>query len=169
MKAKTLLLASALILLAGCSHNVTSKTEPTACSIMPKELAESVLGVKLEDPESMAFGEIPRLESISNCLYRAEKNDQLKSLTFTIRKNTIVANASTPADAYIVTKKHQFGSNYNIQKLDGVGDGAVWDPALKQLTVFKNSNTYVWVSPGSKVGDLQSKFVDLAKRTVAKS
>jgi hypothetical protein len=137
---------------------------------MSKYLAESVLGANVTIQQSQAFGANPRQKEISNCLYNALTNGVSSSITFTIRSD---ASANTSADAskntsdrFIATMKQEFGERYEIKKIANLGDSAIWDSSLKQLSVFQGNNTFVWVSTGATSSDIESKLISLAQKTL---
>jgi len=163
MKAKIIFFGFAL-LLASCSRP-TSGAPKDACKMMSKQTAESTLDVELSEPKFQNFGENPRQPVISYCQYESH-TDGLKSVVFTIRSGGLPAAATNPAVNFISTMKQTFGERYDLKKLSNLGDGAVWDDSLHQLTVFQGTNTYVWTSPGASSADLEQKFVALAKKTV---
>ena len=156
-----------LLLATACSKQASNNTQQDACTILPKSVAEEVLGVVLQEPKAQSFGQNPRQTVISNCLFVSPNNDAaIKSLTFMVRIGGVSSSAVNPADGLITTMRQQFGASYNLKKLTDLGDGAVWDDSLKQLTVFKGTSTYVWTSPGATVPDLETKLVTLARKTV---
>jgi hypothetical protein len=166
---KRLALAGAVLCaLCGCSPRASTGRPADACTLLPRELAESVLDVKLGDPKSQAFGENPRQTVISNCQYVAAAAQPVGLLSFTIRVGSVPESSINPAEVFISTMKQTFGQRYDLKKLTGLGDGAVWDGSLKQLTVFKGTSTYVWTSPGATKPDLEDKLVSLAKQTMSK-
>ena len=166
---KRLVVAGAVLgALCGCSPHPSTGQPADACTLLPKRVAESALDVKLGDPKSQAFGENPRQAVISNCQYVAAAAQPVSQLTFTIRVGSVPESSINPAETFISTMKQTFGQRYDLKKLTGLGDGAVWDGSLKQLTVFKGTSTYVWTSPGATKPDLEDKLVSLAKQTMSK-
>ena len=157
-----------LLVVSGCSPQAPANKPTDACALMPKEVAEDVLGVKLTQPNSQSFGENPRQTVISNCQYVSTTSKPVGSLTFTIRIGSVSDSALSPAETLIATMKQEFGQRYDLKKVTGLADGAVWDSSLKQLTVFQGTSTYVWAAPGATSGDLEDKLVTLARKTIAR-
>jgi hypothetical protein len=167
MKSARLAFALAALCAAGGCARHTGPQD--ACTLLPKGVAESVLDVELTQARSQRFGENPRQAVISNCQYVATTPEPIRSLTFTIRAGGVSDASVGPAEGLISTMKQTFGQRYELKKLSGLGDGAVWDPSLHQLTVFAGTSTYVWAAPGATSPDLETKLVTLAKRTVVGS
>lgn len=165
---RTIIRFAGILLLGGCLKSQTMET-PNACALFSKKKAETILGVTLETARSQEFGENPRQAVISNCLYVAPNADSYKSLSVTVRKGTIVTTSLKPAEKHIMTMKQQFGQRYDLKEINGLADGAVWDSSLRQLTVFKGSDTYALVSPDSTAPDLEDKLVKLAEESLGKS
>jgi hypothetical protein len=163
------LLGLAVVALSTASACTRHAGPQEACALLPKSVAESVLQVELGAARSQRFGENPRQVVISNCQYVATKPEPLRSLTFTIRAGGVPDSSVGPAEGLISTMKQTFGQRYDLKKLSGLGNGAVWDPSLHQLTVFAGTSTYVWAAPGATVPNLEDKLVTLAKRTIARS
>jgi len=162
---KSLALAALAISSLSCTNASKTSGIPDACALLPESAAESILGVQLTQAKSQRFGENPRQTVISNCLLTS-KTDELKTLTFTIRVGGAPESSVNPAETQISTMKQEFGQRYDLKKITGLGDGAVWDDSMKQLTVFRGTNTYVWNSPGATAPALEEKFVALAKKTI---
>ena len=162
---KTFALAALAIGSLSCTHSSKPAGMPDACALLPESAAESILGVKLTQAKSQRFGENPRQTVISHCLLTTETND-LKTLTFTIRLGGAPEASVNPAEAQISTMKQEFGQRYDLKKVAGLGEGAVWDDSSKQLTVYRGTNTYVWNSPGATTPDLENKFIAIAKKTI---
>ncbi len=162
------ILSLAFLAVGGCSPQASVNKPADACTLMPKGIAEDVLGVKLTEPNSQSFGENPRQTVISNCQYVSTTTQPIGSLTFTIRLGSVPDSAISPAETLIATMKQEFGERYELKKLTGLADGAVWDSSLKQLTVFQGTSTYVWAAPGATSADLEDKLVTLAKKTIAR-
>ncbi len=158
---------AALLIFSACTRGGTAAKEPeSACSLVPQSTAENVLGVKLKPGAAQAFGENPRQMVISNCLYVGVDTDAIKTLSVTIRAGSVADGALNPAESHIITMKQEFGERYELKKLDGLGQGAVWDPSLKQLSVFKGTSTYVWAVAGAEAENLEEKMVALARQTL---
>lgn len=163
------ILGVVVLVMSGCSRRGSAGGQADACTLLPKHVAEDVLDVKLEEPKSQRFGDNPRQTVISNCQYVATSPRPGGSLTFTIRRGGVSESSVNPAETFIATMKQNFGQRYELEKLSGLGDGAVWDASLKQLTVFKGTSTYVWAFAGATAMDLENKLVSLAAQTLAKS
>ena len=157
-----------VFILAGVAFLVMqeSRSEDSACSRLPKSLAESILDVELKDPKSQKFGGNPRQTVISNCQFVAENNQTLNTLTFTIRIGGIPYSSVAADEDFIMTMKQQFGQRYELKKLKNLGDAAVWDASLQQLTVFKGQATYVLSSHGSTIENIEDKLITLARKTI---
>lgn len=159
-------IALGALMLGGCS-SPRSKTEPPdACTLLPKKVAEEVLDVKLGEPKSQPFGKNPWQTVISNCQYVAQSPQPIGTLNFTIRLGSVTQSLPGPAETFVATMKQDFGQRYQLEKIKGLADGAVWDPSSRQLTVFLGTTTYVLTSPGATLPDLRSKLVALAKRAI---
>lgn len=152
--------------LCGCASHPSKMGPPDACALLPKKVAEEVLDVKLSEPKSQPFGANPWQTVISNCRFLAQSPQPVGSLNLTIRLGSVTQSLPGPAETFVATMKQDFGQRYQLQKIKGVGDGAVWDSSLRQLTVFSGTTTYVLTSPGATLPDLEDRLVTLAKKTI---
>ncbi len=166
MNRRHIALICTVALAASCSPSSKPPAQRNACDLLPKQLAEQVLSVKVSETISQHFGQNPRQAVISNCQYVAELAAPIGSVTFTIREGGQPEEWSAPMDDFVRTMKRTFGERYELKKLNGLGDGAVWDSSLKQLTVFAHSNIYAWTAPGSTDPNIEIALTTLAHKTL---
>lgn len=168
MKYKSNLIILVVLLTAGCSQKNSSAVPEDACKVITKTVAESAMQVTLADPRSQSFGENPRQRGISNCQYTGNPEQSVPMLNIAIRVDEVPNQPEKRADNFIASMKQTFGARYDLKKLDGLGDGAVWDESLKQLTVFRGAHTYAFTAPGATAPDLEQRMVALASQGIQK-
>ncbi len=151
------------LLLMSCTKSPQQHGAPNACALLTESAAEEALGVDLQQAQSQEFGENPRQTVVSNCLFVTKDIESVKTLSLTIRIGGTTDSAVNPATTLISTMKQDFGQRYEPRKVEGLGDGAVWDDSLKQLTVFKGSSTFALAAPGASLPDIENKLTQLAK------
>lgn len=168
MKYSLMVVVCISLLASACSRNRPAGTPQDACTLVPKEIVESTLDVKLLDPKLQDFGQNPRQQEFSYCQYVAKAQQPVYTLNITVKTGGVPSTPMSPAENFIVTMKQSFGQRYELKKLPTMGDGGVWDGSLKQLTIFKGSTTYALTAPGATIPDLEQRMIALAEKTVLK-
>lgn len=115
-----------------------------ACTLLTQADADAVLGsgaTKGEKTKDTSTDDI----NVSTCTYTQASN--FKAATILARS----AKTSAGTDS----NKAMFSSQLpaSIQKIDGIGDSAYWDPTYGQLNILKNNNWYIVSVGGLKPTD----------------
>jgi hypothetical protein len=104
-----------------------------ACEILAKADAEAVLGGTVDTPQEKDHESAKMKAWTSTCTYNSPQAGRGATLLI---QNSLTADPAQALDAQVAALKKSLGDDYNPEKVAGVGDGALWDGSVKQLTVF---------------------------------
>ena len=135
------------LLLAACSGGETGEeptgaasgsagsaaTAPDACRIVPATDIEQVLGIQVRAQPSE---QLKSIATISQCSYEGAQ-DSRNILSVLVRVGGPQLDAPTNLKQYVDGLKTNMGDAYQIDPVEGLSGPAVWNPGMKQLTVFK--------------------------------
>lgn len=119
----------------------------SACTVLTKADADAVLGGSVDAPTPKVQEQKGGAWS-STCTYFAASTAQGAALVLTYTPKADPAKALT---AYTDSLKKALGDAYKPETVAGLGDGALWDAASKQLTVFKGAYMLVLTMSGAKL------------------
>jgi hypothetical protein len=110
-----------------------STAAPEACTVVTSADVEEVLGVAAKVRDS---DQLQTIAAASLCNYEAA--DGARSLvSVMVRVGPPGLDAATNLKQYVDGMKVNMGDAYRVDPVDGLSGPAVWNPDMKQLTVFK--------------------------------
>lgn len=143
-KPKSIALLVMALLLAGCSGGESSgnaegagpggaASAPDACATVTAADIEQVLGVAAKVQPS---DQLQSIATTSLCSYEGAENSQ-NLVSVLIRVGPPSLDAAANLKQYVDGLKMNMGEAYPIDSVEGLSGPAVWNPDMKQLTVFK--------------------------------
>jgi hypothetical protein len=106
---------------------------PDACAIVTAADIEPVLGVAAKVQPS---DELQSIATTSLCTYESAQ-DSRNILSVLVRVGPPDLDAPANLKQYVDGLKMNMGEDYRIDPVDGLSSPALWNPEMKQLTVFK--------------------------------
>lgn len=140
-----------VVLLAGCSGEQAQegKTEapaqqaaqsaPDACSVLTADDIHQALGMVVK---VQAGDQLKSMSTLSQCSYEWAENAQ-NVLSVLVRLGTSDLTPETNLKQYVDGLKTNMGESYQIDPVAGLSGPGVWNPDMKQLTVFKGSTLII--------------------------
>jgi hypothetical protein len=129
--------AIALLLTACSSREPASKADsaaaPDACAIITAADIEQVLGVQAKVQPS---DHLQTIAATSLCTYEGAQ-DAHSILSVLVRVGPPGLDAQTNLKQYVDGIKMNMGEDYAIDPVEHLSGPALWNPGMKQLTVFK--------------------------------
>ena len=157
-----LFLTLALISCSSQSHDTVKSKD--ACILLNRADAEAALGDKVKDSSAKNFGGEEGVALVSNCLYATVNTDSYKTISILIRAGAPSELAEGRIQKHSAELKKQFGADYELEPVARIGDGAIWDPKLLQLTFFKGRDMVILSKhPGTK-----DELIPIAAKILAK-
>jgi hypothetical protein len=112
-----------------------SAPAPDACAIVTAADVEQVLGIAVKVRPGDA---LKTIGTTSLCNYDGA-HDSRGTISVLIRLGTPDLDAAANLKQYVSGLKMNMGDAYQIDPVEGLSGPAVWNPGMKQLTVFKGS------------------------------
>lgn len=167
-----------VLLFAGCAGNepagegegvgseaaVETATAPDACATITAADIEEVLGIAAKVQPS------DRLQSIATtslCSYEGAENSQ-NLVSVLIRVGPLGLDATANLKQYVDGLKMNMGEDYPIETVEGLSGPAVWNPDMKQLTVFKGASLLILTMFEGAGKDLQEAAKLLGERALGR-
>jgi hypothetical protein len=145
---------------AGAEDNAA----PDACAVVTAADVEQVLGVPASVQPS---DQLKSIATTALCSY--ESADGARNLvSVLVRVGPPSLDAQTNLKQYVDGIKTNMGDAYQVESVEGLSGPAVWNPDMKQLTVFKGSTLAIVTVFGEGDGDLLTPARTLAERALAK-
>lgn len=108
-------------------------SSPDACAIVTAEDAEQALGVEASVQPS---DQLKSIATTSLCSYEANGGGR-NLVSVLVRVGPPTLDEQTNLTQYVDGLKMNMGESYRIDRVEGLSGPAVWNPDMKQLTVFK--------------------------------
>ncbi len=125
---------------AGNAGRAASKAAaPDACAIVTSADIQQVLGV---DAKVQPSDHLETITTTSLCSYEGAQ-DAHSILQVLVRVGPPGLDANTNLKQYVDGIKMNMGEDYAIDPVEGLGGPALWNPGMKQLTVFKGPSLAV--------------------------
>lgn len=113
----------------------TSAAAPDACTVVTAADIEQVLGVAVRVQPS---GQLQSVMATSLCSFENAQDSQ-NILSVLVRVGPPSLDAETNLKQYTDGLKLNMGEAYAIDPVEGLSGPAVWNPDMKQLTVFRGA------------------------------
>lgn len=131
-------LAAAILTAVGCTKAKGPGGFADACDLVPAGVLVEVLGAELA-PTSERDHRGPGAASVSTCIISARNG---ASITVLVRRASAEEDPSSALARYMRDTTAQLGANHTLEHVTGLGDGGVWDPELRQLSVFRRGDMF---------------------------
>ena len=155
-----------------------------ACEVLTPEAAKLVLGDAISEPKQTTYSSNQNI-SLTTCSYTAREKDSVSIVLrkfaeaapaaatppvveadTTASKNVEKTEATTEAQKYATSLKALVTDPNAVETIDGIGDGAVWEQASNQLTVFVGKDSYALSSliEGKDAKDIKQSLLAVANK-----
>ena len=139
-----------------------------ACSVLTKELAEDAIGEPAKEAKiEKSVGESAEA-AVMQCFYAGTGTENFHSASLLIRRAGQNENTSEAPQQYETSIRKQFGTNHIIVNVQGLGESALLDPAMKQFIVFQGRNMFVFSLTGFPPEELEQRLMELAVKSLKK-
>ncbi len=125
------------------SVTVAPLSKVTACDILTEDIAKSILGAEVNQPDG-SIGDISTSDiSITNCNFTTKiASTDTASLPKASGVSVLARVAKTQAGA--TENKDQFKNRpSDVEDVPGIGDSAFYNPPFRQLNVLKGNNWFI--------------------------
>jgi hypothetical protein len=162
------------LLLAACSGGDTpaetaaggaseSSAAPEACTVVTAADVEQALGVAAK---VQASDQLQTIAAASLCSYEAA-DDARNLVSVMVRVGPPSLDAQTNLKQYVDGIKMNMGDSYRVDSVEGLSGPAVWNPDMKQLTIFKGQTLVVLTMLGEDAEPLTAARA-LGEKALAK-
>ncbi len=163
-----------MLMLAACSGS-DSATEsvsgesaanvaPDACAVVSAADVEQALGVAASVQPS---DQLKSIATTSLCSYEAAGGGR-NLVSVLVRLGAPSLDAETNLKQYVDGLKMNMGDSYRIDPVEGLSGPAVWNPDMKQITVFKGRALAIVTLFGEGDEDLLTPAKTLGERALSK-
>jgi hypothetical protein len=136
---------------AGSKAAETAAAAPHACATVTAADVEEVLGVAAQVRPS---DQLQSISTTSLCSYESAQNSQ-NLVSVMVRVGPRSLDAAANLKQYVDGLKMNMGEDYVIETVEGLSGPALWNPDMKQLTVFKGPSLLILTMSESSGKDLQ--------------
>jgi len=166
---------AAVLLLAACSDGdsptggaASSGSEdnaaPDACAVVTSDDVEQALGVAATVQPS---DQLKSIATTSLCSYQAAGGGA-NLVSILVRVGPPGLDAEANLTQYVDGLKMNMGDSYRIDPVEGLSGPALWNPDMKQLTVFKGRTLAILTMFGEGEQNLLAAAKALGDRALSK-
>jgi hypothetical protein len=128
---------------AAGAGSTSTAAAPDACAIVTAADIEQVLGVAAKVQPG---DRLQTIAATSLCSYE-DTQDSSHVLSVLVRVGPAALDAATNLKQYVEGLKMNMGEDYPIDPVEGLSGPAVWNPGMRQLTVFRGPSLLILTMP----------------------
>jgi len=113
---------------------------PDACAVLTADDIHQALGMVVQ---VQASDQLKSVSMLSQCSYEWSENAQ-NVVSVLVRAGAPNLTPETNLQQYVDGLKTNMGEGYQIDPVAGLSGPAVWNPDMRQLTVFKGSTLIIF-------------------------
>jgi hypothetical protein len=146
---------------AGASTAGSAPERLAACSLLSSEEVAEAFGVAFEEGQLTEYGTGPGESYFSTCIFTAANETAVPTVSLTVRPSDEVVDPAAALQAGIEDMRANVNPDYDMEPVPDLGEGAGWDPALAELTVFRPGLMMMVGAHGGS--DVRDRLVQLAR------
>ena len=158
-----LILTISLFVGLGCSE--ADDRVSSACELISTEKVNEIFGVTFDEAKETQHRENGDI-FVSMCSFSSSDPNSLSSCSVLVLYNPALKNPKVDVEDHIKSFREGIGDpNYAFESINDLGEAALYDSAMKQLTVFEKGRMTIYQAFGK---DPKSQLVDMARAVLSK-
>jgi hypothetical protein len=138
-----------------------------ACSLLSSEEVAEAFGVAFEEGQLEEYGTGAGERYFSTCIFSAANERANPTVSLMVRSSDEVVDPAAGLQAGVEDMRANVNPDYEMEPVPDLGEGAGWDPAMAQLTVFRPGLMMVVGAHGGS--EVRDRLVLLARTALERA
>ncbi|HUE76906.1 MAG TPA: hypothetical protein VMM83_03115 [Longimicrobiales bacterium] len=138
-----------------------------ACSLLSSEEVAEAFGVAFEEGQLTEHGTGAGESYFSTCVFSAANERADPTVSLMVRPSDEVVDPAVALEAGVEDMRANVSPDYEMEPVPELGEGAGWDPAMAELTVFRPGLMMMLGAHGGS--EVRDRLVQLARTALERA